>query len=74
MGKFIIYVIPILFIYILTLGTLPVLKNILPKVKASKNGWLPVISSNRNMIGVITKSAIESKIVDEVVAAKKLAL
>lgn len=45
---------------------------ILPKVRESKHGWLPVLSKDRRLEGVVTKDAIESRIADEVMSAKEI--
>ncbi len=44
---------------------------ILPRVRTSKYGWLPVLTSHKRLVGVITKSAIEERIADDVIAAKE---
>lgn len=48
------------------------LLEILPEIRDSKYGWLPVLTPNRRLAGVITKSSVEARIADEVVAVKKL--
>jgi CBS domain-containing protein len=45
---------------------------ILPKVRESKHGWLPVLSKDRRLEGVVTKEAIESRIADEVMSAREI--
>ncbi len=45
---------------------------ILPKVRDSKHGWLPVLSKDRQLEGVVTKEVIESQIADEVISAKEI--
>lgn len=45
--------------------------KVLPLVRKSKYGLLPVISDSGNLIGVVTTDLIESKIADEVLAAQK---
>ncbi len=45
--------------------------DILQKVRASRYGYLPVISTQHILVGVITTQAIEKRIADEVLAARK---
>jgi len=45
--------------------------NILPKVRSSRHGLLPVISEKGYLVGIITIQAIEKRIVYEVIAARK---
>ena len=45
---------------------------ILPKVRESKHGWLPVLSKDQRLEGVVTKEVIESRIADEVISAKEI--
>ena len=45
--------------------------NILPKVRSSRHGLLPVISEKGILVGIITIQAIEKRIVYEVIAARK---
>lgn len=45
--------------------------NILPKVRSSRHGLLPVISEKGILVGIITIQAIEKRIVNEVIAARK---
>jgi hypothetical protein len=47
------------------------LLTILPKVRESKHGWLPVVKDRKIFIGIITKESIEEKIADEVLAAQQ---
>ena len=44
---------------------------VLPKVRESKYGWLPVLTAHRVLAGIITRSSVESRIADEVIAAKQ---
>ena len=44
------------------------LVEVLPIVRKSKYGLLPVIAGNGNFLGVVTKELIESKIADDVLA------
>ncbi|MFC1863449.1 hypothetical protein ACFL1Z_05805 [Thermodesulfobacteriota bacterium] len=50
--------------------TVEPLIGILPKVRESIHGWLPVLNKQRKLMGVITKESIESRIADDVIAAK----
>lgn len=45
--------------------------SILPKVRRSKFGWLPVLDPFAKTIGIITKNSIESRIVDEILSAQE---
>ena len=44
---------------------------ILPKIRESKHGWLPVLSKDRRLEGVVTKEVIESRIADEVISVQE---
>ena len=46
--------------------------EILPRVRESKHGWLPVLSKDLRLEGVVAKEAIESRIADEVMSAKEI--
>ena len=45
--------------------------SILPKVRESTYGWLPVLNKRKHLVGVVTKEGIESRIADEVLTAKE---
>lgn len=45
--------------------------EVLPKVRMSKYEFLPVVSSQKRLLGIITTEAIEKKIADDVIAASK---
>lgn len=45
--------------------------DILPKVRSSRQGVVPVISDKGFLVGIITTQAIEKRIADEVIAARK---
>jgi hypothetical protein len=47
------------------------LVEVLPVVRKSKYGLLPVISDSGNTLGIVTKELIESKIADEVLATQE---
>lgn len=48
------------------------LLSILPKVRESEFGWLPVVNVKKQMKGVITIDSIESRIIDEVLTAQEI--
>jgi hypothetical protein len=47
------------------------LVDILPKVRASRAGALPVLSDKGRLVGVVTTQAVEKRIADDVVAVRK---
>ena len=46
------------------------LVDVLPKVRASRMGLLPVVSKQDYFIGIVTTSLVERKISDEVLATQ----
>lgn len=55
-----------------TIKTTEKLLSILPKVRDSKLGCLPVLDDQKHLLGVVTKEAIESRIADAVLSAQEV--
>jgi hypothetical protein len=56
-----------------TVGTDESLIDVLPRVRSSRGGYLPVTSPENLLTGVITTEAVEKRIADEVLMARRRA-